>query len=189
MANRGQASADQSSGNRGKRSAVESSDNRGGKQRPIWTLIAGLVAIIAFGVLMIGGIAGWFSDPKTTLDAEYYAEAVDYTDLTAVEYEELVAQKKSFIIFVDQAGCVTAEKLHANFTEYMVQNGVRAYHMMFDELKESSLRAAVKYYPSIVIVRGGRPVAWLRADADEDALAYNNYDDLVVWLDKYLNLK
>ena len=66
------------------------------------------------------------------------------------------------------------------------ERGVKVYRMMFEDARETSLHESVKYYPSVVVVRGGKPVAWLRADADEDADAYNEEGAFRVWVQKYL---
>ena len=71
-------------------------------------------------------------------------------------------------------------------TRYMTESGVLAYRMMFSEVKESSLHETVKYYPSVALISRGRVVGALRADADEDADAYNNYDVFKEWMQKYL---
>ena len=60
------------------------------------------------------------------------------------------------------------------------------YRMMFAEVKESSLHDQVKYYPSVVVVDKGRVRVWLRADSDEDAEMYNNYDVFNDWMGRYI---
>jgi hypothetical protein len=65
--------------------------------------------------------------------------------------------------------------------------GVKAYRMMFSDVRNSSLHDYVKYYPSVVVVSRGKPIVWLRADADEDSDAYNDEEAFKKWLSKYLN--
>ena len=57
---------------------------------------------------------------------------------------------------------------------------------MFSNIKESSLHEFVKYYPSVVLVSRGKPLEWLKADSDEDAEIYNNYNKFENWMNKYL---
>ena len=54
--------------------------------------------------------------------------------------------------------------------------------MMFSEMKESKLYELVKYYPSVAVIKDGEVVKYLRADEDEDAGIYNNYEEFVDWL-------
>ena len=149
-------------------------------------LIVALVVVLIGGVVFVGAVSGWFDDPKITLDSEYYGEGAEFMELTAGEYEGLVGAKKSFLVFVDQGGCTTADRLREYATQYMTETGVLVYRMMFAEVKESSLHSEVKYYPSVAVISKGKVVGYLRADADEDAEAYNSYDAFKEWMGKYL---
>ena len=156
------------------------------KQRNTIWLVLTLVVVVVGGVLFVGAVSGWFGEQKVVLDAEYYNAQSGFTDLTAQEYEELVGAKKSFVVFVDQGGCTTADRLREYVGRYMEEAGVSVYRMMFAEVKESSLHEFVKYYPSVVIVSRGQVVAYLRADSDDDAKVYNNYEDLEGWMKRFL---
>ena len=57
--------------------------------------------------------------------------------------------------------------------------------MMFSEVRECSLRDSVKYYPSVVLISRGKPVAWLRADENADSDAYNFEDKFREWISGY----
>ncbi|MBQ2695402.1 hypothetical protein IJG04_02070 [Candidatus Saccharibacteria bacterium] len=149
-------------------------------------LVVALVAVLGFGVLMAGGMSGWFDDGRASIDTEYYVENPEYIDLSVDGYNDLVEDKKSFVIFVDQSGCHTAEKIRDNLREYMEEKGLNVYHMMFADLKETSLYNYVRYYPSVVVVERGVPLVWLRADVDDDAEAYNNYEALAGWLNQHI---
>lgn len=149
-------------------------------------LIIALVVVLIGGVVFVGAVSGWFDDPKITLDSEYYGEGAEFMELTAGEYEGLVEAKKSFLVFVDQGGCTTADRLREYVTQYMTETGILVYRMMFAEVKESSLHSEVKYYPSVAVISKGKVVGYLRADADEDAEAYNNFDAFKEWISKYL---
>ena len=149
-------------------------------------LIVALVVVLIGGVVFVGAVSGWFDDPKITLDSEYYGEGAEFMELTAGEYEGLVGAKKSFLVFVDQGGCTTADRLREYVTQYMTETGILVYRMMFAEVKESSLHSEVKYYPSVAVISKGKVVGYLRADADEDAEAYNSYDAFKEWISKYL---
>ena len=155
---------------------------RGGK---IFGLAVALVAVILCGIVFIGAVSGWFDD-KVKIDAEYYSENPELMDLDTKGYDGLVAGKKSFVIFVDQYGCTTADKLREYVGKYMNETGMSVYRMMFDDVKESSLHENVRYYPSVVVVSRGNVKGFLRADSDEDAGAYNDYDAFKQWIGKYL---
>ena len=165
----------------------------GKKRKPgVLGLAIALVAVVFGGVLFIGAMSGWFSGDGVVLDEEYYCtescEKEDFMVLTISEYEELIKEKKSFLVFIDQGGCTTADRLREYVSNYASEYGLRVHRMMFSEVKESSLHDQVKYYPSVAMISKGKVVAWLRADSDEDAEVYNNYEVFRDWVGQYLIL-
>ena len=156
------------------------------KNGGVLALVVALVGVLVGGVLFVGAVSGWFDDPKVKLDAEYYADGAEFMELSAGEYEGLVEAKKSFVVFVDRDGCTTADRLREYVTRYMTETGILTYRMMFAEVKEASLHEKVKYCPSVAVVSNGKVVAFLRADEDEDADKYNDYDAFKAWIGKYL---
>lgn len=155
------------------------------KQRNVLSLVVALVVVLLGGVLFVGAVSGWFSNDAVVLDAEYYcAEECDgeMMELTGAEYEQLVAEEKSFVVFIDQGGCTTADRLKGYVKDYALEAGVKVYRMMFADARETSLHEYVKYYPSVAVVSKGKVVAWLRADSDEDADYYNDYEAFEGWM-------
>ena len=150
-----------------------------------WLIVALLVVIVG-GVVFVGAVGGWFDAKKVRLDADYYADGAEYMEISADEYEGLVANKKSFVVMIDQNGCTTADTMREYVTRYMTETGIKVYKMMFEDLKNTTLHDTVKYYPSVVIVNKGQVAGYLRADSDEDAGAYNNYDEFRKWMRQYL---
>ena len=156
------------------------------KNRKILPLVMALIVVVLGSILFVGAASGWFDNHKVKLDAEYYADGAEFMELTAGEYEGLIEAKKSFVVMVDQSGCTTADRLREYVTRYMTETGILVYKMMFEQVKESSLHDQVKYYPSVVVVDKGVVRAYLRADSDEDAEVYNNYNAFREWMEKYL---
>ncbi|MBR0431118.1 hypothetical protein IJJ05_02425 [Candidatus Saccharibacteria bacterium] len=162
-----------------------------GTKLKIWQLIL-LFFVVVFGsLLFVMGVRGWFDNNKLTLDAEYYCEDTcndELLEISAGEYEKLIEEKKSFVIFVDQNGCTTADRLRNYVIDWAREAKVRVYKIMFMEAKATSLHDYVKYYPSVAMISKGKVVAWLRADSDEDAEVYNNYEAFRSWVGQYLIL-
>ena len=160
------------------------------KQMGILGLAIALVVVLAGSIIFVGAVSGWFDDPKISLDEEYYCKNSScdgsFTNLTAEEYEALINNHKSFVIFVDQGGCHTADRLRGYIEDYSRESGIKFYRIMFADAKDSSLHEYVKYYPSAAIISKGKPVVWLHADSDEDAGRYNNYDEFKAWIQNYL---
>lgn len=155
------------------------------KKKPsIYAVFAAAIVVvtaIVFGVLLITR-----GPVKVTLDSEYQG-ASEQLELGSPEsYEELIADKKSFIVFIDQAGCTTADRLRGFMKDYSEESEIKYYHFMWEQLRKSTLHDNVKYYPSIAIISKGKVVDFLKADSDDDAKYYNNYDDLKNWLDSFI---
>lgn len=157
----------------------------------VWQLVLLLIIVVGGGTFFVGMSAGWLDEKEITLDAEMYCgeSCGSYLlDIDARRYNELVEEEKTFMLLVDQGGCRTADRLR-NFAEsYAREVGVKIYRMMFEEMKETDLYGRVKYYPSVVIVSRGVPAVWLRADKDEDAEEYNDYDSFRKWVEGHLSV-
>ena len=155
----------------------------------IWQLVLALILVVGGVVLFVGAVGGWFGGAKVTLDVEYYCEEEcdgEYMNISGEEYEKLIEEKKSFVVFVDQTGCNTADKVREYMSDYAKKMGVRVYKIMFDDARETSLHDTVKYYPSVAIISKGKVVGFLRADSDEDSDAYNKYEAFEEWIKRYL---
>ena len=147
-------------------------------------LIIALMVVLVGGVLFMGAVSGWFEDSKVVLSSEYYSENPEFIDLDINEYEELLKARKSFLVFVDNTSCTTADRVRRYVSDYMKEQGVKVYKVMFKDIKDSSLHDYIKYYPSVVVVDKGRVRTYLRADSDEDSDEYNDYESFKSWLDQ-----
>lgn len=156
------------------------------KAKTIISLIIALIAVLIGGVVFIGAVSGWFDDPKTVLDPEYYSETPELVDLSTADFEKLIGDQKSFLVFVDQTDCTTADRLRGYVNDYSAETSTSFYKMMFKDVKESSLHQSVKYYPSVVVVDKGKVRGFMKADSDTDSDAYNDYNAFKIWLTQYL---
>ena len=159
------------------------------KRKSIILLLIGLVAVVGFSVVFIGAVSGWFSSASIVLDEEYICGDEcegEFINISAAEYENLVSNEKSFIVFVDQDGCLMANMMREFVQDYVKEKGIKSLRIMFEEMKQTSLYDKVDFYPSVAIISKGIVVDWLKADSDEDTSAYNDYDEFRVWMDSYL---
>ena len=157
------------------------------KLKITWLWAVGLAVSAVIIVLLAGVSSGWLGDQKTKLDVEYYHTNKGFMDLDVDEYKRLVDSQKSFVIFVDQLGCTTADRLRDYMKNYMEQNEIAVYKLMFEKMKDTALHDYVKYYPSVAIIEKGKVKTHLRADSDDDANVYNNYEDFERWMSERVN--
>ena len=158
------------------------------KQLGVLGLIIALIVVLFGGLIFMGAVAGWFDDPKVMIGEEYVSEQPVLKDAKPEDYNSFVDAKSSFIVFVDQDGCTTADRLRGYMNDYINEKGVTAYRMMFEDMKETSLHDFVKYYPSVAIINKGEVKYYLRADSDEDAEMYNDYNVFKNWMDERVGI-
>ena len=151
------------------------------KKYQIFLFFAGIICFIVGLVgLIISSLNATFSLSDDQLGS------AEFVTLDVDGYNSLISQKKSLVLFIDQEGCTTADALEKNLTEYMNEHEFKIYRFMFSDMRETPLYKYVKYYPSAVIIREGKPIVWLKADADEDTARYNNLEALKSWFNTYL---
>ena len=148
-------------------------------------LIIALVIVLVGGLLFVGAVSGWFDGPKLALSEDYLNYSGDLVDISAEDYDNLVNGRESFIVFVDQGGCTTADRLRGYVKDWAAETGIKIYRIMFPEMKETSLHEHIKYYPSVAMIMDGRVIGFLRADKDEDAKMYNDYGAFKQWMENY----
>ena len=158
------------------------------KQLGVLGLIIALIVVLFGGLIFMGAVAGWFDDPKVMIGEEYVSEQPVLKDAKPEDYNSFVDAKSSFIVFVEQDGCTTADRLRGYMNDYINEKGVTAYRMMFEDMKETSLHDFVKYYPSVAIINKGEVKYYLRADSDEDAEMYNDYNVFKNWMDERVGI-
>ncbi len=155
------------------------------RKQKIGVLVVALVVMVLGGVLFVGAMAGWFGSAKVELSSEYYCEEEctgEVISLSTEEYEEMIAAKKSFVLFITQPGCYTGEKMRGYVANYADEYDLKVFEMMFSDTKKTSLYPSVKHYPSVAVISEGKLVDALRTDSDEDAPAYNDEGEFGKWM-------
>lgn len=143
--------------------------------------------LVMFVVGLVGLITSFITQTKKiSLDSDQFGTS-EFIDISGEDYEKLVSEKKSFLVFVDQDGCITAKGLKEIATTISEEKNLKIYHIMFADARKTSMFENVKYYPSFVIVDKGTIVDWLKADSNDDTERYKNKDELLNWLNKYIN--
>lgn len=152
------------------------------KSNKKWLTIGIIGVLLVVGLFF--GIMSYQRRP-VVLDAEFYGES-EAMDIDGAGYEKAIAEKKSFVVLVDNENCVTARNMRKMMGGFPEELQFRYYRIMWPEALRVSLHDYVKYFPSVAVVRNGEMVAWLRADADEDAAYYNDAEALEGWLRRWI---
>lgn len=149
-----------------------------------------LFLIIAGACLLLAGIVGLLAafltkEKSFSLDEENFGLS-EFVEISGEEYEKMLQERKSFLVFVDQDGCITADGLRKISKEISEEKNLKIYKIMFADARGTSMHDKVKFYPSFVIVNSGKIVSWLKADADEDIERFKNKTELSNWLNLYI---
>lgn len=119
------------------------------------------------------------------LEDEYYGESESML-IDKDEYEQLISEKKSFIVMIDKPGCLKTAEMSVSLSGFPDDMQFKYYHLYWDDAKESSLHEKVKYTPSVALIHEGEVVDWLDADAKEDEPLYNDSKALQNWIREYI---
>ncbi len=122
---------------------------------------------------------------KFALSEEMYTKG-GVIEITASDFEQLVAEKKSFVVVLHMVVCpaefpVTNSAKELAHTEEMV-----IYSLTEEEFKQTVLAQTIKYLPSVAIIYEGELVGYLDAEADADVKYYKTAAGLKEWLEQYI---
>lgn len=122
------------------------------------------------------------------LDEEYYKNS-EFIELDKNTLNNLIEDKKSFVIFIYQPLCAASVEFNKVLDEFLETNQITIYKMPYSEMKETELSKHIKYYPSFVIYHDGKFVSYLDASSDEDKKYYSTKEEFMNWFTKYILLK
>lgn len=152
------------------------------KTRKIIAIISG----VAIAIAVIVGLL-LFLWPKTfSLSAEYYNSDTNFQQISVEQLEDLIAEHKSFAVFVYQPACRTSEEFEKILNDFSTQHHIKFLKTPFANLKTSGLIPDLKYYPSMLLYHDGKLVTFLRADSDEDLKVYQDPNAFADWWEKYV---
>lgn len=156
--------------------------------------IAILAALAIFGFIFYKVLSGSEKELKVedsiVLDAEYkntdgkqieIAKEVEEDEVVPF-FEELVASKKSFVLYVSLPICTgDAAKFKEYVLDFQRKNHVSFYYLTSDYIKDTSLYETVKFFPSVITYKDGKIVNYLKYDSDEDKEFYKSYHGFEKW--------
>lgn len=158
----------------------------GREERKTWgiinTVIGVILAVVIFLVIVLP------SKPITPIELESYGTS-EVIDLSAESYNQMISEKKSFVLMIDNPGCMTTAKMREMMAEFADNYQFKYYRIYWPDTHDTNIRKYVNYFPSIMIIDKGEVKASLKADSDADAKYYNNASDLQDWLKKYVKFQ
>lgn len=126
---------------------------------------------------------------KNTFSLEEKYDNSKITEIDNNEFDELLKNKESFVVFIYETSCITSNDFSKMLTEFSNKNKISLYKMSFADMKNTELNNKIKFYPSLVLFNKGVLVDYLDAEADDDKEYYKNVDGLESWFSKYVTIR
>ena len=153
-----------------------------------------LAALVVFGFVFYKIIEPKPIDvaEKITLLSEYrntdgsqleIRKLAENEDKVAEYFENLVKEKKDFVLYVSLPICNgDAAKFKEFVLDFQRKNHISFYYLTSDFVKETSLYNTVKFFPSVIIYKDGKITNYLKYDSDEDKEFYKSYEGFEKWI-------
>ena len=155
-------------------------------------------SLILVGILFLIGLVVLlyflFRKDNTSNKEKFYLEDIyyqsgEYLSVTPGEVKEALANKKSFLLFTYNNFCNFEVPSDQVFQKTMTKYHIDVLKVPFEEFKETSFYNTIKLGPTLVIVKEGKIVDYLKADEDADIDKYQKEKTFEQWLGQYIYLE
>ena len=122
---------------------------------------------------------------KFPLSVEMYDKG-EVVEITASEFNQLVTEKKSFVVVLHMVVCPAEFPVTNSAKELAHSEGMVIYSLVEDEFKQTFLAETIKYLPSVAIIHEGELAGYLDAEADKDVRYYKTAEGLKEWMEQWI---
>lgn len=153
------------------------------KKLGLWT--GGLVGVLVTCAVAVVLVMHSFQQPvlrESFVLGSEADEVAKFQDLTATEFEQMIDEKKSFVVILRMTVCPAEFPITDVAKQTVREDNLTIYGLMEEEFKQTELAERVKYLPSAAIYREGELVDVLDAEADEDLEYYKSVEGFEKWL-------
>ena len=140
-----------------------------------------IIVLILISLLLVG------CNGKIKLEDKYYKRS-EFIDIDYLGVNDLIKSKENFVVFIYQPMCTMSSEFEKLLDEYMDIRKISIYKMSFTDMKKTSLKDTVKFYPSFIIFKDGEVVDFLDADSDEDTNKYKILKAFKEWFEGYVEI-
>lgn len=140
-----------------------------------------IIVLILVSLLLVG------CNGKIRLEDKYYKKS-EFIDIDHSKVEDLIKSKENFVVFIYQPMCTMSSEFEKLLDEYMDIRKISIYKLSFTDMKKTSLKDTVKFYPSFIIFKDGEVVDFLDADSDEDTSRYKLVKSFKEWFEGYVEI-
>jgi hypothetical protein len=166
---------------------------RESNKKLILIAIGTLIALAVFGFVfykILGGAGNKVEvEDSIVLEAEYkntdgkQIELATKSEEPARFLDQMLEDKKSFVLYVSLPICNgDAAKFKQYVLDFQHREKVSFYYLTSDYIKDTKIYETVKYFPSVIIVKEGKIINFLKYDSDSDIEYYKSYDGFSKWI-------
>lgn len=139
-------------------------------------------------VTILGTILFLFTHKK---EKPFYLEDTYYgtnamIEIKMDELNELINNKKSFVVFIYQPMCITSSDFENVLSSFLEEKQISIYKIAYSNIKDTKIGKTIKYYPSFIIYHNGKIVDFLEANKEEDVEYYTSKEGFKSWFLKYV---
>lgn len=137
--------------------------------------------------IMDGIWPGYKPTNQRTME-QYNKDIEKAKDLKAEIINNLIKEKKSFIVTVQNASVCTStiNSLDSNTTKFCNENKIYCFLMGTDVFFKTDLHKTVTYVPTTIIVKEGEVYKYTDPNSDEFIDFETNYEKVKEWLERYI---
>ncbi len=135
-------------------------------------------------VLTVIIICLYLPKKKIYLTEKYYANNtfIETTDLSNLDND-------TYILFTYNNYCTLPIPCEYIFEEFMKKYNISLVSIPFKDFKNTKYYKKVKYAPTIIIINNGKVISYLDANSDKDLDKYQDIEEFVSWISKYIYLE
>ena len=141
--------------------------------------------IILFGIIIIIKLTNRKSG-DIILDDKYYNKG-EYVEVLSNEVNEL--KDSTYVLFTYNNYCSLPIPCDKIFKQFMEKYKIDFLSITFEEFKKTYLYETVKFAPSVIIIKNGKIIDYLRSDDNDDLEKYQDVKEFKNWISKYIKLK
>ncbi len=129
-------------------------------------------------------LVGCTNNKEFHLTDKYYNNG-DLISITAQE----IPSNESYILYTYNNFCALPIHCETIFKEVLEKYKIDALSIPFDEFKNTNFYKEVKFAPSVLLIKDGEIITYLKSDSDDDYDKYQKVDEFEKWVKKYIILE
>jgi len=130
-----------------------------------------------------------FTNNKFSLEDKYYNNG-KIIQISGEEYNALIKEKESFIVFVHLPGvCLFNLPFAPIVEEYVSTTNITIYSLNFKDIDNTNLEEKIQYSPSVVLIKKGKINNYLDPNKESDLKYYKDITDFDNWINSYIKIK